>query len=359
MRKMPMGRTFAEFGLEKLAALCGVSMTEREATAIRDVFRLLMVPWGDRPIGAVPAYRSHISDDEAPFEFSIACSADGPEIQVYVEPQGTAPAAAANLHAARALVDVLASDYGAWLDDLRAIESLFLPDPPGPPFSLWVGASWTRGRGLLFKVYLNPHVRGREHSVDLVAAALDRLGFGAAWLAIEPALPLRDGRAEPGLLSLDLSRQGGRRVKLYVRYHGATLRELEAIAGLTREHHPDEVRRFYTTLADGTGPFLDKPPITELVFAEPHTTRPSATTLEFPIARYVGDDEVARQRIERCLRGFGLAPEPYVRAIRAFATRPLDERAGLHSHVTLRRGAAGPRIAIYLAGETYTPERGA
>jgi len=353
----PAQRTFFDFGCEKLASLCRELCPNADPRPLLDLFGEMVRPWGEQKIGTSPRRPSDVADDEAPFEFCMAFSSGRPEIQVYLEPQGEPPTARSNRLAARALLDRLADSHGAALDDFRRLEDLLLGREPGPPFSLWIGLSWSPGRPPLFKAYLNLHARGRDLAEALTASALDRLGHGRAWSSVQPLLSSSEGRAEPAILCLDLSRGDERRAKVYVRHRNATLPDIEAFAALTGELSPHDIRQFYLALAGSTGPFLRKPPITEVSFVKSRPERPLATTLEFPVAHYTDDDEVARRRIERCFAAFGLSCEAYGRAIEAFAARHLASRAGLHAHVTLRRVADGPRIALYLASEAYRVER--
>jgi DMATS type aromatic prenyltransferase len=347
-------RTFVDFGTERLVALCRSLGVGSEARSFTRAFELLIHPWGQRRIGESPAFRSEVADDGAPFEFSIALSSGPPEIQVYVDPQADPPTAASNLTTARASLEVIARELGAPLDRLRELEDLFLPVEPGPPFGLWIGASWASGREVRLKAYLNPHVRGRERGHQLVSEAMRRLGFERAWNDVKAVLSLNDGRDEVGIISLDLSRSIAERIKLYVRHQLATVDSIGRVTRLTGEHSPSDVAAFYDALAGNPGPFSKKPAATVFAFADPASGHPCSAALEFPIGAYVETDEEARQRIGNCLSTFGLSPEPYERTIRAFATRPLDARAGIHAHVTLRRVAKGPRIAVYYASEAYT-----
>jgi DMATS type aromatic prenyltransferase len=346
-------RTFVDFGTERLVALCGSLGVDSDARSLVGAFERLVHGWGQRRIGKSPAFRSDVADDGAPFEFSIALSSGPPEIQVYVDPQADPPTAASNLTAARGSLEVVARELGAPLDRLRELEDLFLPPEPGPPFGLWIGVSWAPGRGVRLKVYLNPHVRGREHGRHLVSEAMRRLGFDRAWNDVGEVLSLNDGRDEVGIVSLDLSQSANDRIKLYVRHHRATIERIGRVARLTGEHSPSDVAAFYGALAGNPGPFSKKPAATVFAFADRASHHPYSAALEFPIGAYVETDEVARQRIGNCLSIFGLSPEAYEAAIRAFATRPLDARAGIHAHVTLRRVAGGPRIAVYFASEAY------
>src|SRR5688572_15632246 len=161
-------RTFIDYGTERLAALCHALDAGLESVALVETFQRLLHPWGERLIGQSPRCRSNVADDEAPFEFSIALSRGAPEVQVYVDPHADPPTPAANLCTARALLDMVARELDAPLDRLREVENLFLPPDPGPPFGLWIGASWTPGHAIRLKVYLNPHVLGHRRAPELV-----------------------------------------------------------------------------------------------------------------------------------------------------------------------------------------------
>jgi DMATS type aromatic prenyltransferase len=345
-------KTLAEFGLERLNALCGAAGASSAEAC--ELFRRMTRPWGERPIGERPAYRSNVADDEAPFEFSIAFSDGAPEVQFYVEALGNPPGLRSNMPAGRALIEALASQLSAPLDRLHAVQDLFFPSQPQGAFTSWTGVSCTRGRPPQLKVYLNPQVRGSQMAASVTADALQRLGLGTPWARVQDALVSAGTRFdEISIVSLDLSDARDARVKVYVRHHGARIADLESFASTASEHSLSDVWTFYTTLGHGEGPFLRKPVITEMAFMGTSSEGPSSVTLEFPIGSYVASDEVARLRIADCMIKLGLSPGPYEAAALAFATRPLGQRAGMHAHVTLRRQANRPRIGVYFASEAY------
>jgi DMATS type aromatic prenyltransferase len=353
-RALNARRTFYDFGAERLGALIGALGFESESNALTRVFMRLLRRWGERPLGEQPAFLSNIADDHAPFEFSIAFSAGAPEVQVYVEAQGAPPTLASNMFAGRELCQAIAAELGAPLDRLHLLGDLFFPADPGPPFSIWIGASWSPGREIALKVYLNPQVRGESFSAELVREACTRLGFERQWATLQERLFSSPGHSsELGIVSLDLAQGEEARLKVYVRHHAASFADIHRVASMARDYDAGASERFYRTLAESGGPYLSRPVQTEFTFVDPDQAQPSAVTLEFPIGSYVANDETARQRISRCLSAFDLQPSAYERAVRAFATRPLAERSGLHAHVTLRHIRSKPRIAVYFASEAY------
>jgi hypothetical protein len=330
------------------------------------VFERLLHPWGARALGDEPRFRSNIADDQAPYEISLALSGGPPELQFYVEAQGEEPTLRSNQVAGRRLLDLAATEFDASLGRLRLIEDLFLPVDPAPPFSLWLGASCSSAAPLRFKAYLNPQVRGAERAPELVGEAMRRLGLSEAWSRVSQSLSFTPAERydELGILSLDLSGNTQARVKTYIRHHGATAAEIDAISGVALNYVAGDAERFYGVVANGLGPFPNKPVLSEAVFTTECKGRPASFTFEFPLAHYVENDEVARARVLSCLSEFGVRAEPYARAIDAFATRPLHERGGIHAHVTFRRdlNAAkerlardppGARVAVYLASDAY------
>jgi DMATS type aromatic prenyltransferase len=337
-----------------LGALIGTLGSDSESNALMRVFKRLLRRWGERQLEERPAFLSNIADDHAPFEFSIAFSERAPEVQVYVEAQGARPTLASNMLAGRELCQAIAAELGAPLDRLRLLEDLFFPTEPCPPFSIWIGASWTPGREVKLKVYLNPQIRGESSSAELVREACARLGFEKQWATLHERLFSRAGpRSELGIVSLDLVQGNEARFKVYVRHHGASFADIQRVASVASDYDAGASERFYRTLAESGGPYLSRPVQTEFAFVDPRQAQPSAVTLEFPIGSYVANDAVARERISRCLSAFDLQPTAYERAVRGFATRALAERAGLHAHVTLRHVRSKPRIAVYFASEAY------
>jgi DMATS type aromatic prenyltransferase len=360
----PAEATLARFGEERLQALLAAVGSRGEAAPILAAFHALVRPWGARRIGRRPSFPSNVADDGAPYEFSLALSPDSAEVQFYVEPQGDPPGAATNMRAGKATLELVAREFGAELAPIRAVEDIFLPPQPEPPFPIWIGASYLPGCALKFKAYLNPEVQGRSRADELVTSAMSRWGHARAWSAVRDALSVVPDRSdEVGIVALDLSAGPEARVKLYVRQKRATLADVRRLAEIATDYDAEDVDRFYGALAGHPGPFLAKPVITELTFRRRGAARPDSVTVEFPIQSYVANDDVARRRICRCLNDFGVRSAPYERAIQAFSTRPLERASAIHAHVTLRRVPSSAsklvrRIGVYLTSEAYATGEG-
>jgi hypothetical protein len=352
--------TLFDVGNSRLRALIGAVAADYDTEHLLAGFQDLTNSWARRSLSEASRYRSNVADDGAPFEFSAAFSTSGFELQENVEPLAADPSVAHNALSARELLRELCERHDLCLERYRLVEELLLPQSPRGPFALWIGLSWMPGHPLRFKCYLSPQVHGEQATLDVMSAAMQRLGFGAAWNTVASGLSLADERRdEPAILCLDLAKSKNARVKVYVRHHRATLSDLDAAIAPARDYNRGDAPMFLGCLCDDAGPFRQKPPITELSFVDPTDTRPASWTLEFPLSSYVEDDLDASLRVQRCLIAFGIDPAPYERAIAAFATRPLVQGRGLHAHVTLRRiKGVGPRIAVYLASEAQRRMKG-
>lgn len=346
------GKTFVEYGLERLRALCvGVGASALSADCCR-LFETALHPWGHVHIGHRPRYRSAIADDEAPFELSVGLSQGLPEVQFYVEAQGEPPGLEANMTAGRQLLDRLARRANASMQRFRAIEDLFLPSQPQGDFTIWTGASWVLGHDVRLKVYLNPQVRGKHAAPRVLEEAMARLGFERPWAKVQSQLAL-DRAHEVSILSLDLSDEADARVKVYIRHYVGGLASIHQQASMARDYVADDVTLFYDVMTAGRNVFDRKPPITELAFSATWAEGPASVTLEFPIGKYAANDEIASRRIGDCLGGFGLHRASYDQLVRAFATLPPDRTRGIQAHVTLRRVAGQARVAVYFASGAY------
>jgi DMATS type aromatic prenyltransferase len=347
-------RSLYDFGVDKLIALTSAAGEPSEWSSLKAIFQSLVHPWGGQPVGGPQRYVSNVADDGAPFEFSIAISERGAEVQFYVDVQGEPPSARTNMQAGMAALRALALALHAPLDRLDRVGDLFFPEEPQPPFALWIGVSWSADQGIRLKVYLNPAARSPSEALDTVTRAMERLELGTAWRKVQTMLARGSNRRdEPAIVCLDLAKGDEARVKVYLRHHQATIGDVEAFADLTGEFEARDARTFYGIVAESDGPFLSKPLLTQIAFTSNCHERPAATTLTFPIGAYVENDAIAYARVQRCLAAFELPATAYQHAVNRFAARPLDIRRGLHAHVTLRRPKTGPRVGIYFASEAY------
>ena len=117
-------QTYVECGIEKLTALCeSVGLSSKTAQII-EIFRSITTSWGNKTVGD-PTWQSDVSDDAAPFEFSLALDSDSVELRVLVEAQGSEATLQANWQAGLELNQYLAATYHVNLDRFNQIADLF------------------------------------------------------------------------------------------------------------------------------------------------------------------------------------------------------------------------------------------
>ncbi len=345
--------TYDDIAALQLRSLCRALGLEHQFQDYLAIQQLLFEPWGRREVPAHPPYPCWVSDDHTPYEYSVAFGADGIECRILCEAQAETPSLRANMKTARAQTARLRERLGADLRRFDAIEDLFCPDDPGPRFPLWHAVCFAAGKKPEFKIYLNPQARGRERATDLAAEALKRLGFpGVPRLLMDQAAWRGPSRDVLTYLSLDLCDKPSARVKVYFCHDAATAGDIERSFAVAPTHRPGDVERFCAAIAGQLGPFAQKPVVSCFSFVE-GSEAPWAVTFHLPIAKYASDDALVVDRMAAFL-----APQPgiqdaYVRAIRAFAYRPLAQSVGLQSYVSFRREKSDLRFGVYLSPDVF------
>jgi DMATS type aromatic prenyltransferase len=345
------GLALVDSARQQLHALWGALHRSKCPTEVHSLFETMFARWGSLPLLDAPGWPSDVGDDHSPFEFSVALTPDGPEIRLVVEAQGERPGFASTRAACLRLNDSLAK-RGADLGRYEQVHDLFLPEISHARFALWHAVALAPG-ALRAKAYLNPQIRGAGRSVEVVQSAFDRLGMPHAWRSFTSALSARPLRGEEiRYFALDLDRSDAARVKIYLYRPDITTRDLERLAALRPGYTKGEVTEFCRAITGTTGPYRTRPPCVYVAFTGRDPV-PSAVTVQVPIAHYVTDDRVARDRIRAYLRLRGVDGDAYDRALQAVAWRPLEGKSGLHTYVSLRTGLDSPRVTTYFAAELY------
>jgi DMATS type aromatic prenyltransferase len=310
------------------------------------LFRRLAATWGSLPATGSPRFASDITDDQTPFEFSVALDGGTPEVRFLLEAQGAVPSLASNWEAAQRLNSLLSSKAGVSLARWKAVADLFAPTADCSRFALWHAVCLPSGQKPEFKVYANPQARGPTHSHSVVREAMSRLGLRAAfartWSAAAPP--------EYCYFSLDLSAGPQARAKIYVAHRDASPDQIDAAVAGAVGYTPGRAADFCRAMADADGPFSKRPVITCLSFVE-GSPLPTVATVHFPVRSYARDDGIVRERVLRHLRPEAAAP--YARALEAFATRPLKQGIGMQTYASLRLTPERDRLTVYLAPEVY------
>jgi DMATS type aromatic prenyltransferase len=347
--------TYLEVGIEKITALCdALGMTAKTAQVI-EVFRVMTASWGERKIGSNSDWLCDVSDDGSPFEFSIALDPQQAELRILIEAQGSDPNLQSNWQAGLDLNQHLAANFNISLDRFGQIEDLFVPTNPAAKFSMWHAVCFYPDKEPAFKLYLNPQSQVKSRAAAVVEESLVRLGFPHAWSNLaEIAAQRGPDKDEFTYFSLDLAANSKARVKIYLRHYDATTDDLEKALSCAGNYVPGDVTEFCQALTLEQGSFTSKPMASCFSFIEGNDARPSSGTLYIPIGYYTSNDRVVADRIEQYFSQHHLPTSAYTESLQAFATRSLESRNGMHSHISLRQENQQRRVTFYLNPEVTT-----
>lgn len=345
-------RTLFDHGTSALRSLCEALDSPQLHAPAERVFRALSSSWGERVVAGAPPFPSDVSDDHAPFEFSIAFGGPATELRVLFEVQGDPPGLESNQRAARAFTRALGGEPGVDLARYHAIEDLFLPPDPTGAFAVWHAVCLSTHARPSYKIYLNPQARGPARTAEVVEEALARLGYGRSWPHLSGSAGRRGPEAdEIRYFALDLSDSADARVKVYFRHHRASTQDLEQAFTAASSHTEGDVTDFCATIA-GPGPFTGRSVGSCFAFVGGQE-QPAKATLYLPTAGYVEHEGEVVSRTSKWLEGQGLSGLAYRRAVEAIARRPLESCAHLQSYVAFRRDKEGLRFTSYISPEVY------
>jgi DMATS type aromatic prenyltransferase len=350
--KLVPTQTYVECGIEKLTALCHSVGLSNKIEQITEIFRTLTSSWGETAVGAISTWQSDVSDDGAPFEFSIAFDSKKAELRVLVEAQGSEANLQSNWQAGLELNQQLAEKYHVSLDRFQQISDLFAPTNSTAKFSIWHSACFYPDKEPAFKLYLNPQAQSQSKAAAIVEESLVRLGFDRAWPTLaETAAQRGPDKDEFVYLSLDLAAHAQARVKVYLRHHDAMPAELESALSAARNYVAGNAIEFCQAMAPGQTSFAQKPVITSFAFIKGDNSVPSTGTLHLPISNYASDDRVICDKIDLYFIQHGFPVSVYQSALKSFAKRKLEAGIGMHSYISLRREQQDRLVTIYLNPE--------
>jgi DMATS type aromatic prenyltransferase len=349
--------TYVAAGIEKLTALChAVGLEHKTAEAI-ETFRAMTLSWGDRKIREDSSWQSNVSDDGAPFEFSIAIDPQKTELRFLVEAQGKEANLQSNWEAGLNLNHYLAERYQVSLDRFKQIEDLFVPTNPDASFSIWHSACFYPDKEPAFKIYLNLQSQGNSRATAIFEESLVRLGFAHSWSSFAEIAAQRGPEKDEFLyFSLDLASHSQARIKTYIRHHEATLDELEKALSLAQNYVFGDVTAFCQAMSNGQSSFCAKPVISCFSLIKGDEITPSSGTIYLPISNYAPNDRVVSDRFTRYFTQYDLPISTYDAALRSVASRPLTAGIGMQSYISLRREQQQRRVNIYLNPEVNAVE---
>jgi pyrroloquinoline quinone (PQQ) biosynthesis protein C len=350
----PPPATLVDYAASRLRKLCVATGFGEESNDVVRTVRGLLLPWGKRPRGQSGGWVSEISDDNTPFEFSVALTNERADVRVLFEAQAEEPTLAAYRVAGLAQQERIERDFGADLDRFRRVQDLFVPVGMQGSFALWSAVVFSRGQRPSFKVYLNPQAHGLEHAHALVEEGLTRLGLRRAWSELGRTVLKRGHLDELKYFALDLVSSKVARVKVYVRHHEATPDDLDAASSAALEYVPGEAAHFARLMTGSDGPMSARAPFTCSAFVNERGDRPVATTVYVPACAYGHDDAVVRRRVKECLIERGIDSRLYDSVIDGFANRPLDAGVGMQAWTAVRRQRGDAVVTVYLGTEANT-----
>lgn len=350
----PGSRTLWHHTGQQLRSLCYETGLGNATEGCVRLLHDLLGSAGSRSLAEPAPWPSFVADDHTPVEFSLSfVRRERMELRFLVERLAPDLTAGGDPRAARRFTERLAHRYGLPLDRFDAVAGLFLPARPRGRFSLWHAAILRPDGRHNFKVYFDPTTRGEDRAPALVAAALERLGLGAARHGVlAPALDPGHRSDRFMFFSLDLHTGPLSRTKVYVAHDGAGPDDVERVARAVPATVPGAAAEFCRLVGGVQDRFDARPLLSCYSFLGGDGDSPSGYTLYLPIRDYVPDDEVARDRVAVLLERYGADPAVLDRALNSVARRPLRAGVGLISYVSLRMGLR-PAVTVYLSCEAY------
>lgn len=316
------------------------------------IVEVLSRGWRDQRLSATPAWASDITDDQSPFELSVAFERTSETVRILTEPQlAAAPSLRASWRAAADIHEELSSHLIVKLDTFDKLSDLFEPPTESTErFAIWHSAVMSHEHGPRLKVYLNPAIHGHEHTDEVVHSALARLGLGPAWTSLAAHAMRRPGLDTFRFLGLDLHAGADARIKIYVAHAHATSDDLARALAQAPGFYAEHVKRSCAELLGGAGPFERRQPLTCYAFRRDTLALHSAT-LHLPVREYLSDDFEIARRVSQRLN----LPQRvrFLRGLAAYCDRPLDTGSGLQTYVSLRASQSGEALTVYLAPELY------
>ncbi|MET7424315.1 tryptophan dimethylallyltransferase family protein [Dactylosporangium sp. NPDC005555] len=338
----------------QLTRLCEVA--DMDPGAPVHLLRDLLGANGAAALSDPPVWRSDVSDDHTPIEFSIAYNeGEPPSLRILGEALGSPPGAQTNLSAAYRFLGTQIQRFGLSTSRLDRVKDLFATEHPHGEFAVWHSLVLRGGRPPEFKAYFNPEVKGVAQAPDLVAEALTRLGLSTSYRTMldHGVRPGELGRSDRlTFFALDLHDDPQARVKLYLSHHNAEVRDVLQAADAVDGVDARQLAEFCEVAAGGSGPFEGRPLVGSYTLTS-GADKPVGYSLYVPIRSYVSDDAEAHERVTALLARYGFDRTTFDRAVSAVTGRPLRAGVGLIAHVSLRLGPPRPGVTVYLSSEAY------
>lgn len=340
--------TLASIGRSKLVSLCNAILLGPEhAERVLRVFDHMSHSWAARQLAAGAPWPCDITDEGAPFEFSLAFTSGVPHVRILVESQTENIDAHSTWVAGLALNQRLAEAGLCDLTRFNQIQQLFAPaEGKHERFYLWHAAVVPARGQPLFKAYLNPGASGQ--SFQALESAFARLGQTPSWEFLRRKLA--DPANKALYFSVDLAEGAGARVKVYVGRSDSLDGFARLIDGADNIDAHDARTRI-EALTVGRTEFGVRPLLACFAFTEESTV--PKVTMHVPIRCYVGNDAEAAERLSALLD-----PGDKVTvglALAALSPLPLNQGKGLITYISFRpvKGDGAAAVTTYLAPRIF------
>ncbi|MGW7201377.1 tryptophan dimethylallyltransferase family protein [Streptomyces chryseus] len=343
-----MQPTYQQVGLDLIERVhSGLNLNEQVREQSVGYFTRFLEGWGHHPVGEKPLFQSQLANDGMPFEFSVAWNKSDFEFRILVEAWGEVPSLAANLTAGREVTRLIQFEPNSSISKYQAIEDIFLPANPQPPFSSWHSVAFRGAKRPTFKVYLNPSANKGKSTLGTVTEAMTRLGLRAPWDTLVEKFEMSGVDVDPVYFALDLSDSEEARVKVYFR-HDST-REVESICSVASGYRPGSYESALDALGVNASGLL-KP--LQMCFAfYSGDVAPRETTVYFPLSPNLPNDAVSTSRVAYLLAANGIDPSSYRCLMGSLSDDPLATTS-MQSYVGYRN-CGEPTINVYFAKNVY------
>lgn len=344
--------TLGYFGRQKLHAIChGLEWSPSQTEAAIRLFDLMTASWSEWTLGDIPLWRTNLSDDNTPFEFSLEFRSKEVKLRILTESQNKPITADSNWKAGLELNERIQSQPGVDLAQFEAIADLFAPQGKPTRFALWHSAILDASGKAAFKVYLNPQIHGSAYAPDLMQKALTRLHLDHAWHYIAPRLHAMGERAQLAFFSLDLIPGDHARVKIYLSNANMTLHELDAQLKGSRNYVEGADINWIKTLT-GIHESLDARHIVNYFAFTAGDKGAPVSNIQIPIRWYVENDAAAMERIMQLLPAH--QGKKFSVIVQKIAGRSLEIDRGVLAHVGVRQDKEGLCVIPYLSAAAYS-----
>ncbi|KAI1739578.1 pyridoxal phosphate-dependent transferase [Xylaria scruposa] len=330
-------------------------------TKLLNALVLLVDGWGQTmvPRSTDPSrWTSFVSNDGSPFEYSVVLDqATGEaELRLLVEAQSKSQSLTQLQERALHLNEAITMRHGTTvsLDTFELVRDIFMPENPEGDFAAWYSCAVSK-TGPKWKIYLNPCASGKRNALSSVRVAFERLGMASEWDLVERNMTPTDSIA---YISLDLTPdQANARIGVYMTHEASSARAIARKHGAICSHTCGfEILRFCESMAGSLGPYTGKPLLSSFAFTSNTRGRPVGTVY-FPVGAYANNDSEIQERVKQYMLAKSVPSifaERYRRAVSAVQRRPLVERCGLHSWVSLKQSTEGALSnAFYFSSELF------